>query len=228
MSSQCPIGSISSTSSVPRIRACYDLDPGYIGRVSRITWNQEEEMLDVAEIVYTDNRAKAFFSDIVDRYIGTCEWCTYQTHAGMRGVAANNDFTYQSHPCFILGQVEVSVFVGWKLGMNGLWHLDLLEKRNNEHKITLPLEGLERGELFHYFQLTGDLDADRKKALFEPHYKPGPYGISGAEQRNVQWRFTDGERLPLPTVFDNPFGPFSNYHFICNWFPAETHSLRRG
>lgn len=224
MSSDRPSGPTSSTLTVPRVQVCYDLDARYIGRVSRIVLNREEGVENSVEITYTDNRAKAFFSDITSRYIGTCEWRTYQTHAGMRGVDERGAFSYQPHPCFILGRVEVSVFVGWKLGSEGVWHVDLMDKRDHEHKIILPLEGLENGELFHYFQLTGYLDTDRRQALFEPHIRPGPHGVSGAEQANFDWRYADGERLTLPTVFDNPFGPYSNYHFICGWCPKQTYT----
>lgn len=210
------------------LTALYDVSMGTPNRttqVERINWSRTEGPL---KISYSGRRAVAFLRDSLDleTRIGTCDLRVFPISMGKRTIGEDGQPYSYLVPCDFLASLTIEVFICWTMGRGGGWH-EVKMTLDSEARTMSMLSGLSSGEfvthidlgvdadlkkLFHYFRIVGRLTADRQDPNLRRRERMSP-GVTEQEIENHQWFCDDGVQLAEVALFDNPYGPFSNYHF---------------
>lgn len=211
------------------LRAVYDVSsstPNRLTQVNRLTWERAEGTL---EISYSGRRAVAFLRDSMDveRCIGSCNLKLFPIRQGVRATTQDGQPFFISVPSDLIASLEIDLYLCWTLGNSGVWQESKMELNADvrainmlsgtgpgEYVTNVPLRpGDDAGVLYHYFRLVGHMDADRAKAVSRRRERTEYRGPCESETADHNWFYPEGERLGQVILFDNPYGPFSNYHF---------------
>ncbi|MFZ6015379.1 MAG: hypothetical protein ACOYUZ_03415 [Patescibacteria group bacterium] len=117
------------------------------------------------------------------------------------------------------------VYLNWAFCEEASWHeikmntdpKDLKYCQNTreqpEQFTCLPLTDISGKSIKYYFRLVGRLLVSRETAAFLPHPDPNfnYYFSYDAEVKESEYYYEDGQLLATATVYDNPFGPYTNY-----------------
>jgi hypothetical protein len=167
---------------------------------------------------YSSARAKAFIGECTDTKIGTCTVRAYHTRYGQRGyVIGEHGILGQAYvdiPADLLGALECEVWLHWGLGYGGAWQAVMMQPEDRAFVAHLRLgAGEDTVELFHCFEIKGLVNACRDSAQVAMRQSLG-YGQYDMEYICHAWTHEDGQAVHRSTVYDNPYGPFSNYRFF--------------
>lgn len=193
--------------------------PKRITKVERIPSDLPDRTV---EIRYSGHRVGAFFRDNLDPEI-TIGTCTQRIFAPSSTVIDSPIHSVQTD---VVSIAEYEVFFCWSIGSGNVWHEMRMQaedsrpilndwKRFGEFKAIVPLESYSYLKvLFHYFRLVGRLRADRSKSKVKSDtmwYERKD--ACPSDYVDHQWYYPDDETLREVVLFDNPYGPRSNYHF---------------
>ncbi len=211
------------------LRATYDVSTITPNRVTHVERFRYDKAAGLIKITYARRRATAFVRGCLDaeKRIGECELHVFPLVKGARGTAEDGKPSHFTVACDLVAALDVDVYLCWTKGLNQPWNEQKLEafpddnaarwsngRASGEYATVLELaQDDDVGVLYHYFRLVGALSADRSKAVCRKREPVQYHGAFESEIVGHVWHFADGQPLGQIALCDNPYGPFSNYHF---------------
>lgn len=192
----------------------------------KLTTDIEYGESETVEFIYRNYRVKYFLESQIPTSvtIGKAIYNLYPTLHGHRSILGNGSFYRDERPGDLVNYFTSAVYLNWAFCDDATWHeikmipdADGLKHHRREdqpqYSICLPLSDFSDKCIQYYFRLVGNLEANREKAVFLPNPEPElPYYSNYDEEvKTTEYYCDDGHRFATATVYDNPYGPYTNY-----------------